>query len=76
MRIMSDKKSTGQSKAAKVLKAYRLKPEIVQALQDGWQSHEGYSNETQFVEDVLSLALGLPVEKKKLPRVKRVAPTS
>ncbi len=59
-----------QETKTKISKSYRLQVEIVRAIQEAMASH-GYQNETQFLEDLVSRALGLDVPKPKRPRVSR-----
>lgn len=56
----------------KISKSYRFRPEIVEAIQAGMEKH-GYSNETEYLEDVLSRALNLNLPKPEAPKVNRKA---
>lgn len=63
-----------QTPKTKVLKSYRLDPEIVEALRRGQMAND-YAEETAYLEDVLRLALGLGLkaESQRTPRVRKVA---
>jgi len=61
-----------QTTKTKISKSYRFRPEIVEAIQAGMEKH-GYTNETQYLEDVLSRALNLALPKPELPKVNRKA---
>ena len=56
----------------KISKSYRFRHEIVEAIQAGMEKH-GYSNETEYLEDVLSRALNLNLPKPEAPKVNRKA---
>lgn len=61
-----------QTPKKKVLKSYRLRPEIVDAIQAGMQKH-GYSEETAYLEAILELALRLTPKRAVRPKVSRRA---
>jgi hypothetical protein len=59
----------------KVVKAWRLRPDIVRAIKDAWPDHE-YPNETAYVEAIFCRVLGLPepvMPKPKPPRISKKA---
>jgi hypothetical protein len=64
-----------QTTETKVMKAWRLHPDIVQAIEDGHKNC-GYPNETAYIEAVFRRVYGLPdppTPKPKPPRVKKKA---
>ena len=61
-----------QNTKNKIPKSYRLRADIVTAIQAAMEKH-GYSNETEYLEDVLARALNLDIPKPSAPRVSRKA---
>jgi len=53
----------------KVMKALRLHPEIVKAIDDGYAGHDEYPSETAYIEAIFRLVFGLP-EPPRPPRPK------
>lgn len=61
--------TTQQTSAVKVVKSWRLHPDIVKAIEDGNETHE-YPNETAYVEAIFRRVFGLPdPPRSKPPRV-------
>ena len=56
----------------KVMKSYRLRPEIVEAIAKGMERH-GFTEETAYVETVLQLALNVNLPVPTRPSVNRKA---
>lgn len=50
----------------KVMKSWRLHPEIVDAIRRGMETH-GYPDETSFVETIFRRVLGLPEVPEPTP---------
>lgn len=65
--------TTEQTAATKVVKSWRLHPDIVEAIKDGNETHE-YPNETAYVEAIFRRVFGLPdPPPPKPPRVGKKA---
>jgi hypothetical protein len=54
------------NKSWKVNKAWRLHPDIVKAIEDGFETHE-YPTETAYVEAIFRRVFGLPDPPKPKP---------
>lgn len=59
-----------QTTKKKILRSYRLRPEIVDAIRQGMERH-GYQEETAYIEAVLQLALGVKAPTPSRPSVSR-----
>ena len=56
----------------KVMKAWRLHPDVVEAIKRGAEKH-GYPDETSFVETIFRRVLGLPETQKPTPQPPQIS---